>query len=66
MDIPSPRWEVTLGNVLEEISGSIIFICGLKSASLLSGKILDALVSLEVVLHVVNLSLLINPFVGMR
>ena len=61
LNVPSPRWEVTLGNGVEEIRGGEVLILKSHLVLLLSGEVLDSLVSLEVVLNKVNLALLVNP-----
>ena len=61
LNVPGPRWEVALGNGVEEIRGGEVLILKSHLVLLLSGEVLDSLVSLEVVLNKVNLTLLVNP-----
>ncbi len=66
LDVPGPRGEVTLGDVLEEILSGIILVSAREITGLFGGKVFDTLVGLEVILHVVDFPLVVNPFVGVR
>ena len=66
LNIPGPRREVALLDVLEEVLSGIILASCRKLTSLFGGKVLNPLVGLEVILDIVNLTLVINPLVGVR
>lgn len=52
--------------MIEEILGCIILVSSLKLSSLASSEVLDALISLKVILDIVNFTLFIHPLVGVR
>jgi hypothetical protein len=66
LDIPCPWGEVTLLNVLEQILLRKVLICGWHCSWFFGGKILDALVSFEVIFDIMNFALLVNPLVSVR
>jgi hypothetical protein len=66
LDIPCPRWEVALLNVLEQILLREIFISTCHCCRFFGSKIFNALVGLEVIFDIVDLSLVIYPFVSVR
>lgn len=65
LDIPSPRWELRFFNRIEKILSSIVHIGTSNLCSLVYWKILNTLISLEMVFDIVNFSFLINPLVSM-
>lgn len=66
LDIPGPRGEVALLNVLEEVISSIVLAGGSEFLGLFGREVLDTLVSLEVIFDIVDLSFFINPLVCVR
>jgi len=64
LDVPGPRWEVAFLDVLEEISRGEILVLLSHLGGLLRREVLDALVSLEVVLNQEWLTLVVDPLVG--
>lgn len=66
LHVPCPRGEVALGDVLIQVLGGIVLVGSCEVCSLFASEVLDALVGLEVILDVVNFSLLVHPLVGVR
>lgn len=59
---PGPRGEVTLFDVVIEVVCCKLRVLNSHSCRLCSGKVLNALVSLVVVLDIMDFSLCVNPF----
>lgn len=66
LDVHSPRWEVALLDVGEEVSGCEILVLHAHFSGFLGSEILDALVSLVVIFHKEWFPLVVDPFVSMR
>ena len=64
LDVDGPRGEITLGNVVEKISGGIVGIRRGKLGSLGGLEVLDTLVALEVPLDKVGLTSLVDELQG--
>jgi len=59
---PGPRGEVALFDVVVEVVCSELRVLDSHGGGLCSGEVLNALVGLIVVLHIMNVSLCVNPF----
>ena len=66
LGVPGPGWEVALLDVVEEVHGGVILGALAHFSGLLSGKVLDALVSLVMILDKELLVLGVNPLKGVR
>jgi len=64
LNVQGPRWEVSSLDVFEEISGSEILVLLAHLSGFFGTEVLDALVSLEVVLNQEWLTLVVDPLVG--
>lgn len=64
LDVSSPRWVVSLGNLLEQVLLGMVWVGTRQFTSLLVGQGLDTLVGDEVNLNVVPVSVLVRPLVG--
>jgi hypothetical protein len=64
LNVPGPRGEVALGNILEQILGGIVLVGTSGLSSLLRGHVLDTLVSFKMILHIEDLTLFVDPSVG--
>lgn len=61
LDEPGPRWEVAILDVVEQVHGGEILALHAHLTCFLAGEVLDSLISLEVVLDKVSLTLIIDP-----
>lgn len=66
LNVPCPRGEVALSDVFVKVLRGIVLVGSSEILSLLACEVLDALISLEVILDVVNFSLFVHPLVGVR
>ena len=66
LSVPGPSWEVALLDVVEEVHGGVILGALAHFSGLLSGKVLDALVGLVMILDKELLVLGVNPLKGVR
>ena len=66
LHVPCPRGEVALGDVVVQVLRGIVLVGSCEVCSLLASEVLDPLVGLEVILDVVNFTLLVHPLVGVR
>lgn len=64
LDEPGPGWEVSVLDVVEEVHGGEILGLHAHLSGLLASEVLDALVSLEMVLDEVGLSCGVHPLEG--
>lgn len=66
LHIPCPRWEVRSFNSVEKILSSIINVISSNFSCFLYWKIFNTLISLEVIFHKEDFTLVVDPLVGVR
>jgi len=64
LNVPCPWRETSFCNIVKKISSRIVRICFAKLSSFRTKVVFNTLICFEVILYIMNISFIINPFIS--